>query len=393
LDGVNWKKAIYQAIAVGIILTGGFIFLLAGFVLTNHDNLGRLIRVVYLIESQYLEDVPRVKLVDGAIEGMVQALDPYSSFQDAEENKALMNTIKGSFGGIGVHISTADPSQLVVLRPIKGSPAERAGLEAGDVILRIDGTDVSQISQDQAIAMLRGDPGTGVTVAIYRPRTGEELTFNLIRENINVPTVSAAPVPGRPDLAMIDISNFTLQTGDELERAFQELDIAKYKGFILDLRYNHGGEINAAVKVASMLVPGEDIVHIVNKSGEVKTKKSTAKYVNKPFVLLINEYSASSSEIVAGAVKDYGSGTLVGTKSFGKGVVQTVFPLDGMTSVRLTTDKYLTPLKNDIHQKGVEPDVYVELKEGENPTIMPTEPKFDSQLAKAIEVLTQKIEQ
>jgi carboxyl-terminal processing protease len=391
LDGVNWKRAIYQAIAVGIILTLGIVFLLAGFVLTNHDNLGRLLRVVYLIESQYLEEVPRIKLVDGAIEGMVSSLDPYSSFQDAEENETLMNTIKGSFGGIGVHISTADPTQLVVMRPIKGSPAERAGLEAGDVIVRIDDTDVAKISQDQAIAMLRGDPGTGVTVGVYRPRTGQELTFNLIRESINVPTVSAAPVPGRPELAMIDISNFTLQTGDELERAFRDLDIEKYKGFILDLRFNYGGEINAAIKVASLLVPGEDIVHIVDKSGNLKTKKATAKYINKPFVVLINEYSASSSEIVAGAVKDYGSGILVGTKTFGKGVVQTVFPLDGMTSVRLTTDKYLTPLKKDIHQKGIEPDIQIELQEGENPTIMPTEAKFDSQLAKAVEVLLQKI--
>jgi carboxyl-terminal processing protease len=134
---VNWKKAFLQAAAVGLILSVGFVFLVGGFILLNYDNLGRLCKIVYLIESQYLDDTPRVKLVDGAIEGMVSALDPYSSFQDAEENKALMNSIKGSFGGIGVHISTADPQKLVVMRPIKDSPAEKAGIEAGDVIIKL----------------------------------------------------------------------------------------------------------------------------------------------------------------------------------------------------------------------------------------------------------------
>jgi carboxyl-terminal processing protease len=277
------------------------------------------------------------------------------------------------------------------MRPIKGSPAERAGIEAGDIILKIDDTDVSTISQDKAVAILRGEPGTKVTIGIYRPKTKEDLSVNLIRDHISVPTVEGMSLPGRPEIAVIDISSFTIQTGDELERVFKDLHIDKYKGFILDLRFNYGGEVNAAIKVASLLVPEGDIVHIVNRNNDIDTKKSTAAFINKPFVILTNEYSASSAEIVAGAVKDYGSGTLVGTKTFGKGVVQTVFPLDNNTSVRLTTDKYLTPKRNDIHQKGIEPDVHVELKEGEKPTILPTEPKYDSQLTKAVEVLIQKI--
>lgn len=388
---VNWKKAFLQAVAVGLILCLGIVFLIGGFILTNYDNLGRLLKVVYLIDSQYLNEIPRLKLVDGAIEGMVSSLDPYSSFQDAKENQTLMNSINGTFGGIGVHISTADPTQLVIMRPIKGSPAERAGIEAGDVILKIDSTDVATISQEEAIAILRGEPGTKVTVGIYRPKTKENLSLNLIRDNINVPTVEGMPLPGKSEIALIDISSFTLHTGDELEKVMKDMNMDKYKGVIFDLRFNYGGEVNAAIKVASLMVPAGDIVHIVNRSGDVDTKKSTAQYFNKPFVILTNEYTASSSEIVAGAVKDYGSGSLVGTKTFGKGVVQTVFPLDGMTSVRLTTDKYLTPKKNDIHKKGIEPDVVAELKEGEKPTILPTDAKFDSQLTKAVEVLLQKI--
>ena len=391
MEKINWKKAFLQAAAVGLILCTGFVFLLGGLILSNYDNLGRLFKIVYLIESRYLEDTPRVKLIDGAIEGMVQALDPYSSFQDAEENKILMQSIQGSFGGIGVHISTADPTQLVIARPIKDSPAEKAGLQAGDIITKIDNTDVSTLSQDEAIAILRGEPGTKVTVGIYRPQTKEDFTVELVRYKIDLPTVEAAVLPGHPEIAVIDISYFTMQTGKELERTFAELDLDKYKGFILDLRYNYGGEINSAVKVASYLVPGDDIVHIVDRKGNTKTQKSTAQFVNKPFVVLINEYTASAAEIVAGAIKDYGSGTLVGVKTFGKGVVQTVFPLDGMTSVRLTTNKYLTPLKNDIHQKGIEPDIKVELGKGEKPTILPTTTEFDPQLAKAVEVLLEKV--
>ncbi len=390
-DQVNWKGAFKQAVAVGLILSVGIVFFIGGFIFVNYDNLGRLLRVVYLIDSQYLNETPRAKLVEGAIEGMVSSLDPYSSFQDAEENKTLMNSIKGTFGGIGVHISTADPSQLVIMRPIKGSPAERAGIEAGDIIVKIDNTDVATISQDKAIAILRGEPGTKVTVGIYRPKTKDDFSVNIIRDNINVPTVEGMALPGRSDIALIDISSFTLQTGEELEKVFKELDMDRYKGFILDLRYNYGGEVNAAIKVASLLVPEGDIVHIVDKNGEIDTQKSTAPFINKPFVILTNEYTASSAEIVAGAVKDYGTGTLIGTKTFGKGVVQTVFPLDSFTSVRLTTDKYLTPKNNDIHQKGIEPDISVDLKEGEKPTILPNTQVFDNQLTKAVEVILQKI--
>lgn len=388
---MNWKKAFIQAAAVGLIFCLGLALVVGGFVLVNYDHLGRLMRVVYLIDTQYLNGTSRAGLVDGAIDGMVGSLDPYSSFQDAEENKVLMNSIQGTFGGIGVHLSTADPEKLVVMRPIKGSPAERAGLEAGDIITKIDETDVSTISQDEAVAILRGEPGSKVTVKIYRPKTKTEFTVSLIRDYINVPTVEGISLPGRSDIGLIDISSFNMNTGDELEKVLREMDLTKYKGLIIDLRYNYGGEVNAAIKVASFLVPEGSIVHIVNRNGVVDTKESTAEYIDMPIVILTNEYTASAAEIVSGAVKDYGSGTLVGTKTYGKGVVQTVFTLDGNTSVKLTTDKYLTPKKNDINKLGIKPDVEVELKEGEKPTILPTEPVFDSQLSKAVEVLLQKI--
>lgn len=391
---VNWKKAFIQAAAVGLILCVGLVVLIGGFILVNYDNLGRLTRVVCLIEKNYLNETQGAGLVEGAIKGMVGSLDKYSSYQDAEENKTLMNSIQGTFGGIGVHLSTADPTKLVVMRPIKGSPAERAGLEAGDIILKIDDTDVSTISADKAVAILRGDPGTKVTVQIYRPKTGEEFTVTMLRAKINVPTVEGEALPGNPDIALIDISSFSMQTGDELESVLKEMNIDKYKGVIIDLRYNPGGEVNAAIKVASLLVPanGGPIVHIVDNNGKVDTRNATADYINKPIVVLTNEYSASASEIVSGAIKDYGAGTLVGTKTYGKGVVQTVYSLDSDTSVKLTTDKYLTPMKHDINTIGIEPDVLAELKEEEKATILPSDPVFDSQLTKGIAVLEQMIQ-
>ncbi|UWG97158.1 S41 family peptidase [Dehalobacter sp. DCM] len=391
---VNWKKAFIQAAAVGLILCAALAVIISGIIFVNYDNMGRLTRVVHLIDKYYLNETEGADLVEGAIKGMVSSLDKYSSYQDAEENEKLMNSIQGTFGGIGVHLSTADPTKLVVMRPIKGSPAERAGLQAGDIILKIDDTDVSEISSDTAVAILRGEPGTKVSVTIYRPGTSKEFVVSMIRDNINVPTVEGQALPGHPDIALIDISSFSMQTGDELENVLKEMDIDKYNGVIIDLRYNPGGEVNAAIKVASLLVPANDgpIVHIVDNKGNIDTRRATADYINKPIVLLINEYSASASEIVSGAVKDYGAGILVGTKTYGKGVVQTVFELDGNTSVKLTTDKYLTPLKNDINKIGVEPDVKVELKEDEKATILPNEADFDSQLTKGIEALGQMIQ-
>lgn len=390
-EKVKWKRAFKQAAAVGLIFCMVVGLAIAGLALSNYNHIGRLVAVVHLIKSQYLNGVTGENLVDGAISGMLGSLDSYSSFQNEEENNLLMNSIQGRIGGIGVHISTADPQKLVIMRAVKSSPAEKAGLEAGDIIYKIDSTEVSTISQDQAIAILRGEPGTQVTVGVLRPKTDREFSVTMTREYIDVPTVEGEILPGSPGIGLINISSFSTQTGDEFDRVVKELLAQNCKGLIIDLRYNYGGEVNAAVKVASMLVPQGPIVHIVDKDGKTETKQSTAQYLNIPFVVLTNEYTASASEIVSGAVKDYGTGILIGKKTYGKGVVQTVFQLDNMTSVKLTTDKYLTPNKNDIHKIGITPDITVELKEGEKPTILPTDKNFDTQLQKAAEVIKTKV--
>lgn len=337
--------------------------------------------------------VDKNQLFEGATQGIVDSLgDPYSAYMNAYENQQLMEVIEGKFGGVGIVLSLKDPTKLVILRAIKNTPADKAGVQMGDIIEKIDNVDTSTIDQEKAVSLMRGDPGTKVTLILYRESLKEEVTITLTRENIVVPTVDGKALPGHSDIAYIDVSQFSSDTGNELAEVLKSMDIHKYKGLILDLRYNHGGELNAAVQVAGYFVTPGPVVYIVDKKGNVETKSSVAEnYLGLPLVVLINEESASAAEIVAGAIKDKGTGTLIGFKTFGKGIVQTIFPLDRGTSVKLTTAKYLTPNKLDIHKIGIEPDFKVELPKDEEATLSPVDTNFDPQLEKAYQVLKSKI--
>lgn len=363
-----------------------------GIILTNVDNVGRLVHVVKLIRSDYLEKATTDQLVEGATKGMVDALgDPYSTYMNAKENQELFQVLEGKFGGVGIVLSLKDPKKLVVLRPIKNSPAGKAGILPGDVIIKIDDADTIGMEQDKAVGLMRGDPGTKVILGLYRESTKKSTTVSLTRENITVPTVDGGALPGNPNIAYINISQFASDTGTELKETLNNMDIKKFKGLILDMRYNHGGELNAAVQVASYFVPEGPVVYIVDKQGNIDTKMAAGTYLGMPMVVLVNEESASAAEIVAGAIKDEKTATIVGTKTFGKGIVQTIFPLDSGTSVKLTTAKYLTPNKVSINKIGIEPDVKVELTKGQVATISPTDTNFDAQLQKALQTLQGKL--
>ena len=383
---MKWLKAVKQALAALLLF---FLILILGvgtLLVTNYSHLGRLTKIVGLIQTQYLEEVSWETLVDGAIRGIADSLDEYSSYQDAKASEALMSTIYGRFGGIGIHISE-NPDRLIVARPIQNSPAAQAGLETGDEIVKIDGIEVSSITQNEAIERLRGEAGTSVTVGVFRARTQEYFEVTLTRAIINVPSVEWVAYPGDPEIAIIDISNFSVHTGEEFDAILEQLNAQHYRGYIIDLRNNLGGEFMAAVHVASRLVSEGPIVHTVDRRGRMETQDATASYMGRPFVLLVNEYSASASEIVAGAIKDNASGPLIGTTTFGKGVVQTLYELDASTGLKLTTEKYLTPLQNDIHKIGIKPDIEVKLQERERLTIRPTQLPVDSQMQKAYETL------
>jgi carboxyl-terminal processing protease len=388
----RWKEYLRNLGIVVVIFSLLFTTIVGGFVIANLEHVGRLAKVVQLIQSDYLENASVNQLIDGATKGIVDSLgDPYSVYMNAQENQELMEQIEGKFGGVGIILSLKDPKKLVVLRPIKNTPAAKAGIQSGDVIMKIDDIDASTIDQEKAVSYMRGDPGTKVTLVVYRESIKRNLTIPLTREKISVPTVEGQALPGNSDIAYISISQFSSNTARELSEVLESMEIKKYKGIILDLRYNHGGELESAVGVASYFVQPGPVVYIVDKQGNTMTKATEGNFLGLPFVVLVNEESASAAEIVSGAIKDRGTGTLVGVKTFGKGIVQTIFQLDSGTSVKLTTAKYLTPNKVDIHKKGIEPDVPVELKKGEEVTISPTTAAFDSQLTKALQVLRGKI--
>ena len=366
--------------------------LVSGVVIANVNNVGRLVHVVQLIRNDYLENVTTAQLVEGATKGIVEILeDPYSTYMNAQENQELFQMLEGKFGGIGIVLSLKDPKKLVVLRPIKNSPASKAGIQSGDVVSKINDADTAGMEQDKAVGLMRGEPGTKVDLALYRESTNKTFTVSLTRENITVPTVDGQALPGHPDIAYISITQFGSDTGTELKDTINTMDIKKFKGLILDMRYNHGGELNAAVQVASNFIPDGPVAYIVDKQGNVDTKMTDGTYLGVPMVVLVNEESASAAEIVAGAIKDKGTASLVGVKTFGKGIVQTIFPLDGGTSVKLTTAKYLTPNKLDIHKKGIEPDIEVKLPKGQQATITPQDKNFDPQLQKALQTLQEKL--
>ncbi len=388
----NWKRVAKNVGVILIIFSVLVTTTLGGIVLANVNNVGRLVHVMQLIRSDYLENVTTDQLVEGATKGIVEVLgDPYSTYMNVKENEELFQMLEGKFGGVGIVLSLKDPKRLVVLRPIKNSPASKAGIQSGDVVSKINDAETAGMEQEKAVGMMRGEPGTKVNLDLYRESTNKTFTVSLTRENITVPTVDGEVLPGYPDIAYINISQFSSATGTELQETLTNLDIKKFKGLILDMRYNHGGELNAAVQVASYFIPEGPVVYIVDKQGNVDTKMATGTYLGLPLVVLVNEESASAAEIVAGAIKDKGTASLVGVKTFGKGIVQTIFPLGGGTSVKLTTAKYLTPNKVDIHKKGIEPDVVVELISGQPATISPQDTKFDPQLQKALQTLQAKL--
>ncbi len=388
----NWKRVAKNIGVILLIFSVLVTTALGGIVLANVNNAGRLVHVIQLIRSDYLENVTTDQLVEGATKGIVEILgDPYSTYMNAKENQELFQMLEGKFGGVGIVLSLKDPKKLVVLRPIKNSPASKAGIQSGDVVSKINDEETAGMEQEKAVGMMRGDPGTKVNLALYRESTNKTFTVSLTRENITVPTVEGEALPGHPDIAYINITQFSSVTGTELQETMTNLDIKKFKGLILDMRYNHGGELKAAVQVASYFIPEGPVVFIVDKKGNVDTKMAAGTFLGMPLVVLVNEESASAAEIVAGAIKDKGTASLVGVKTFGKGIVQTIFPLGGGTSVKLTTAKYLTPNKVDIHKQGIEPDIVVELKKGQPTTISPLDTNFDPQLQKALQTLQGKL--
>ena len=320
-------------------------------------------KVVEQVRGNYVDaDKSTYKeLIHGALGGMLQALDPHSQFMDEEAFRSMKEDTAGKFGGLGITIGIKD-GMLTVIAPMEDTPAFRAGLLSGDKIVEIDGDSTDGLALEDAVKKLRGDPGTPVKIKIFRPKTQLFKEIELERAVINVPSIKDTRVLDG-GIGYVRMLQFGEDTAKDLQAALDQLEKEKVKALVLDLRSNPGGLLTAAVEVAQKFLRRGDLVVFTrgrdNRMERAYRARARDTFPAVPMAVLINGYSASASEIVAGALQDNRRAVLVGEKSFGKGSVQSVLPQDGGTAIRLTTAKYYTPSERVIHDVGIEPDVVV----------------------------------
>lgn len=341
------------------------------------------------IKKDYLYEVSDEDLRDGELKGMVAALkDPYSEYLTEEDLKEMNQETSGSFYGIGFTVYKNDNNQIEVVSPIKDTPADRAGIKSKDIVVKVNGKNYTGDEMKEAIKVIKGEKGSKVHLTIYRPSTKKTLEMDVERAEIKIETVISHKIE---NLGYIGIIQFNDHTDEEFKTHLDELKKQNVKGIIIDLRGNPGGTVSSVVKIADMLLPEGTIVSAKDKNHKIVFEyKSDKDQYDKPIVVLINEGSASASEILSGAIKDFNRGKLVGVKSFGKGIVQTVFPFQDGTGVKLTTSEYFTPSGENIHNIGIKPDIEVKLKDDVK-GIGYEHLKEDTQLQKAIEVLKKEV--
>ncbi|WP_205168401.1 S41 family peptidase [Bacillus pakistanensis] len=328
---------------------------------TERSEFDKLYEAYDSLNKEYYKELDKEKLVNGAINGMLDSLeDPYSDYMNKEEAKKFNQSISSSFEGIGAEIQERDGT-IVVVSPIKGSPAEAAGLKPNDKIIEVDGKNIQGMSVTDAVLLIRGEKGTEVTLTIQRPGSEDTTQVKITRDEIPLETVY--PEMQENGIAKIQITSFSDDTYDELVKAIEQMKKEGMKGLVLDLRQNPGGLLDQAIKISNLFVPaGEPILQIDDNKGSVeKVMAEEGKKVEVPVAVLIDNGSASASEILAAAVSETTEIPLVGTKSFGKGTVQTAENFSDGSNMKLTSAKWLTPNGNWIHEKGIKPDVKVEL--------------------------------
>lgn len=339
--------------------------------------------------TKYDGEIDDNDLLEAAIKGMTQSLnDPYTVFMNSDEYTSFVEQSEGHFVGIGAQLGIKD-DKVTVVAPLEGSPAEKAGLKAGDVILKVDGTDITEPNVEKTISMIKGEQGEPVTLTISREGS-EYQDITIVRDVVKVVSVKGELIDG--NIGYIQISSFDEDVAENFKEKIVELKNQGMKGMILDLRGNPGGYLTEAVKVASQFIPkGEIVTYTIDKYGNKQESKSVGgEAEGMPLVILIDGGSASASEVVTGALRDYKAGTIVGTTSFGKGVVQQLIEFsDGNGGLKVTTSKYYTPNGENIHKIGIEPDIEVEIPD--EISQQEYDRSIDPQFNKALEVIKEKI--
>lgn len=345
------------------------------------------------IKESYLRDVDDEKLEEGQLKGLFQALeDPYSVYMTEEEFKDFTEHTKGIYGGIGVIVTPGDDNLITVVSPIEDTPGERAGIRTGDKIVKVDGKEFTADNMDKAVQLMKGEPNTSVSITILREdKDGKSkyIDLDIVREEIRLVTVKSDIID--EEIGYIKITSFDDLTYEDFKKDLDSLMKKDVKGLILDLRSNPGGLLDVCVKIADEFLDEGVIVYTETKDGERLYERSGKNKIDIPLVVLVNEGSASASEILAGAIKDRDRGILVGKKTFGKGVVQRIKQLSDGSGFKLTVSEYFTPSGTSIHELGIEPDVAVDLPEDVE-TLGTENLKEDLQLQAAIEEMKKIIE-
>lgn len=337
-----------------------------------------------IINAYYLEDIDKSKLEEGIYKGLLSGLDdPYSVYYTSDEYKKLLEDTTGKYYGIGALVSQAVDTGIITASKIfEGSPAEKAGMKSGDAIYKVAGKEVTGEDLDEVVSDIKGDKGTQVNVTVYRASQKKYIDLTITRDEINVPTISYKMLDNNRKIGYIQIIQFEEVTYNQFAKALQDLKKQGMKAVIFDIRDNPGGLYSVVCKMLDDLLPEGTLVFTKNKYGTEDKETSDSDCLNIPMVVIQNENSASASEIFAGAIQDFNAGKIVGTQSFGKGIVQSILPLGDGSAVKLTIEKYYTPSGKNIHEKGITPDVVV--KED-------TASKEDVQLIKAKEVIEELI--
>lgn len=371
-------------LTIGNVLTSPFGF---GYALTKKETgqYEKFLALKEYLNKNYYRELDEEKLMEGAIKGMFDSIDdPYTLYMDDKEFGDLMTRTQGTYGGIGVIVTPGDDGYVTVVSPIENTPGEKSGLLPGDRIMAVDGEPIYADKLDYAVSLMKGDPDTNVKLSILRGGAKETFDVDIKREEIRLETVRSEVM--EKDIGYIRISTFDEQTASDFKDHLNGLKKKNVKGIILDLRNNPGGLLDQCVEIADEILGDQIIVYTEDRNGKKNVEKSDKKQLELPITVLVNKGSASASEILAGAIKDGNKGKIVGTTTFGKGLVQQVRPLTDGTGFKFTVSEYFTPNGTNIHGIGVEPDVVVELPEDSNGDGV-IEPKDDIQLQKAIEVL------
>lgn len=361
----------------------------------NMDQVaGKIGQIQNIIDKEYLfeDQIEPEKEEAGIYQGFLYGLnDPYAVYYTKEDLASMMDEIKGSYCGIGALVSqNVKTGVSTIVRVFEGSPAEKAGMLPGDALYKVDGTEVTGIDLSLLVNnYVKGEEGTDVVITVYRENTGEYLDLTLTRSPVDVQTVTGKMMDD--GIGYISVMEFDTVTAPQFKAKIEELQSQGMKKLLVDLRNNPGGELHTVIAMADyILEDGGKILTVSDKQGEEDVYKAEDGHsLEIPMVVLVNGNSASASEVFTGAMKDYGAATVVGTQTYGKGIVQTLFPLSDGSAVKLTTDHYYTPKGHDIHGEGIEPDVIVELnEEAATMAIIPEEK--DNQLQEAIKVLQEK---